>query len=90
VLTIEDTGPGFHAGPGAPMVSALSAIPGEAPVEPDEDARPVNQPHGEGLGLAIVKRLSEILNATIELDTDPGKGTTVRVLVPKRYAPPAP
>ena len=29
VLTIEDTGPGFHAGPGAPMVSALSATPGE-------------------------------------------------------------
>ena len=35
VLTIEDTGPGFHAGPGAPMVSALSATPGEPPVEPD-------------------------------------------------------
>ena len=29
VLTIEDTGPGFHAGPGAPLVSALSATPGE-------------------------------------------------------------
>ena len=56
LLTIEDTGPGFHAGPGAPMVSALSATPGEPPVEPDEDARPVHQSHGEGLGLAIVKR----------------------------------
>jgi signal transduction histidine kinase len=89
VLTIEDTGPGFHAGPGAPMVSALSQTAGEPPVAPDEDARPVQQSHGEGLGLAIVKRLSEILNATLELDTEPGKGTTVRVLVPMRYAPPA-
>ena len=89
VLTIEDTGPGFHAGPGAPLVSALSATPGEPPVEPDEDARPVHQSHGEGLGLAIVKRLSEILNATLELETEPGKGTTVRVLVPMRYSPPA-
>ena len=49
----------------------------------------MHQSHGEGLGLAIVKRLSEILNATIELDTEPGKGTTVRVLVPMRYPPPA-
>ena len=89
VLTIEDTGPGFHAGPGAPMVSALSATPGEPAAEPDEDARPTHQSHGEGLGLAIVKRLSEILNASLEIDTDPGKGTTVRVLVPMRYAPPA-
>ena len=88
VLTIEDTGPGFHAGPGAPLVSALSATPGEPLVEPDEDARPVHQSHGEGLGLAIVKRLSEILNATLELETEPGKGTTVRVLVPMGYSPP--
>ena len=88
-LTIEDTGPGFHAGPGAPMVGALSEIPGEPPPTPAAvDARPMHQSHGEGLGLAIVKRLSELLNATLELDTEPGKGTTVRVLVPMSYAPP--
>lgn len=85
VLTIQDTGPGFHAGPGAPLVSALSTTPGDAPVVAG-DARPVHQSHGEGLGLAIVKRLCELLDATLELDTDPGTGTTVRVLVPLRYA----
>ena len=91
VLTVEDTGPGFHAGPGAPLVSALSATPGDPLAAPgaDDDPRPVHQAHGEGLGLAIVKRLSELLDASIELDTEPGKGTTVRVLVPMRYATPA-
>ena len=91
MLTVEDTGPGFHAGPGAPLVSALSATPGDPLAQPgaDDDARPVHQAHGEGLGLAIVKRLSELLDASIELDTEPGKGTTVRVLVPMRYAAPA-
>ena len=87
VLTIEDTGPGFHAGPGAPLVSALSTTPGDAPAA-DDDSRPMHQSHGEGLGLAIVKRLCELLNATLELDTAPGKGTTVRVLVPLRYGAP--
>ena len=90
VLTIEDTGPGFHAGPGRTAGQRAERDPGRAGarVEPDDDARPVHQSHGEGLGLAIVKRLSEILNATLELDTEPGKGTTVRVLVPMRYSPP--
>jgi signal transduction histidine kinase len=88
VLTIQDSGPGFHAGPGAPLVGALSATPGEVPATADP-ARPVHQSHGEGLGLAIVKRLCELLDATLELDTDPRDGTTVRVLVPVRYAAPS-
>ncbi|MCE9659800.1 MAG: HAMP domain-containing histidine kinase [Burkholderiales bacterium] len=89
VLTIADTGPGFHSGPGAPLVSALSTTPGESPA-PSGDSRPVHQSHGEGLGLAIVKRLCELLDATLKLDTDPGTGTTVRVFVPLRYGPPPP
>jgi signal transduction histidine kinase len=40
---------------------------------------------GEGIGLAIVKRLCELLDATIELHTEPGKGTTFRVVFPRRY-----
>jgi hypothetical protein len=55
---------GLSRRPGRAVGRALSATPGEPVVEPDEDARPVHQSHGEGLGLAIVKRLSEILNAT--------------------------
>jgi signal transduction histidine kinase len=82
-LLVEDTGPGFHAGPGAPLVSVLSAAPGEAPVA--EDARPLHQSRGEGLGLAIVKRLCELLDASLELDSVPQQGTKIRVLVPRRY-----
>jgi signal transduction histidine kinase len=87
-LLVEDTGPGFHAGPGAPLVSALTATPGAAPVP--EDARPVNQSQGEGLGLAIVKRLCELLGASLDFDSVPHRGTKIRVLVPRRYGDGAP
>ena len=63
----------------------------EAPqhAQPIQAARqpvlPVHQEHGEGIGLSIVKRLCELLNATIELDSVPRRGTTVRVLFPRAY-----
>ena len=84
VLSVADTGPGFHGGPGAPLVAALAATPGEQRVE--LDARAVQQARGEGLGLAIVKRLCELLGASLEIDSDVGRGTTVRVLLPRHYA----
>ena len=83
VLSVADTGPGFHAGPGAPLVAALAATPGEQRVDPD--ARPIHQAQGEGLGLAIVKRLCELLGASLELESELGRGTTIRVLLPRRY-----
>ncbi len=86
VLSVEDTGPGFHAGPGAPLVGALGTVSG-APS--GNDPRPARQPQGEGLGLAIVKRLCELLNASIELDSEIGRGTTIRVLLPMHYAAPS-
>ena len=52
------------------------------------DARPVNQEGGEGIGLSIVKRLCELLDASIELDSTLGEGTTVRVVFPRSYGPP--
>ena len=51
----------------------------------ERDARPVHQQPGEGLGLSIVKRLCELLDATIELNSEIGVGTTFRVLLPRRY-----
>ncbi len=86
-LLVEDTGPGFHAGPGAPLVGALSTTAGaQAP----DDQRRVHQSQGEGLGLAIVKRLCELLDASLELDTVPERGTRIRVLVPRHYAASSP
>jgi len=42
--------------------------------------------HGEGIGLSIVKRLCEMLDASLELESDAGKGTTFRVTLPCTYA----
>lgn len=45
---------------------------------------------GEGIGLSIIKRLCELLDASIELETAPGEGTTFRVTFPRSYADAAP
>jgi signal transduction histidine kinase len=42
-------------------------------------------PAGEGIGLSIVKRLCELLDASIELQSAPGQGTTFRVIFPRSY-----
>ena len=50
------------------------------------DVRPQTKASGEGVGLSIVKRLCELLDASLELQTEPGKGTTFRVMFPLRYS----
>jgi signal transduction histidine kinase len=96
-FTVEDTGPGFHAGPGAPLVHALNPT---APVEPakgadapdatvsapgDLDQRPIMQSQGEGLGLAIVKRLCDLLDASVNFEAVSTGGTRVQVTLPHSY-----
>ena len=107
MLSVRDTGPGFHAGPGAPLVGALKAatiashaIDRNAGVDPesadtngsaiDDDPREVRQQRGEGVGLSIVKRLSDLLSATIELESNAEVGTLFRVILPRRYQPQPP
>lgn len=46
---------------------------------------PAHKLPGEGVGLSIVKRLCELLDASLELETSPGEGSTFRVVVPVRY-----
>lgn len=56
------------------------------PTLPSEAPRAFAPPvAGEGIGLSIVKRLCELLDASLELQTDPGTGTTFRVTLPSRY-----
>ena len=43
-------------------------------------------PSGEGIGLSIVKRLCDLLGATVDLETAPGRGTTFRITFPVRYS----
>jgi signal transduction histidine kinase len=107
MFSVQDTGPGFHSGPGAPLVSALKAatiashdIDRRAGVDPeaaednasadDDDPREVGQQRGEGVGLSIVKRLSDLLNATIELESSAELGTIFKVILPRHYQPEPP
>ncbi len=107
MFSVRDTGPGFHAGPGAPLMSALIAATSashdmdrEVGVDPesvdpngsalDDDQREVSQQRGEGVGLSIVKRLSDLLRATIELESSSEVGTSFRVILPRRYQPEPP
>ena len=59
----------------APTLSSLS------------ESQPASEVPGEGVGLSIVKRLCELLDASLELETSPGKGSTFRVILPRYYAP---
>lgn len=57
-----------------------------APTLPSRSVgRPPNQQPGEGIGLSIVKRICELLDASLELQTEIGKGSTFRVIFPRRY-----
>ena len=49
------------------------------------EALPPSQQPGEGVGLSIVKRLCELLDASLELATRTGHGSTFRVILPRRY-----
>jgi len=67
-----------------------AARKGETPhAEPDPASRPdrdlARHEPGEGIGLSIVKRLAELLDASVEVESDPRTGTTFRVLLPKQY-----
>ncbi len=71
-FSVADTGPGI----------AL-----EYHEEVFEKFRQLDQAHtksygGTGLGLAISRELAQYLNATIELDSDAGRGATFSLLVP--------
>lgn len=77
-FTVADTGPGFNAGPGTPLVAEMKAEPG---TPPEVDPRPPQPRHGEGLGLAIVKRLCDLLDASVDVESTPA-GTTFRVTLP--------
>jgi signal transduction histidine kinase len=72
-------------------VEAAPAVNAPGRKTGDESSRsaplPAHAEHSEGIGLSIVKRLCELLNATIELESVPQRGTTVRVLFPRRYGP---
>ncbi len=63
-----------------------AGVPGSLEVDPVLSALPAAAlASGEGLGLSIVKRMCDLLDATIEMSSTPGVGTTFRILLPRRY-----
>jgi signal transduction histidine kinase len=103
MLSVRDTGPGFHAGPGAPLAGAIEEATasvheveaprpsGSAPEKAAgrRDRRPTRQQSGESIGLSIVKRLCELLDASLELESKPEEGSVFRVKLPLHYDAPA-
>jgi signal transduction histidine kinase len=49
----------------------------------EEYVRLQGSAEGAGLGLPIVRRLVELLGGSLSLDSEPGRGTRVRVLIPR-------
>jgi signal transduction histidine kinase len=97
MLVIQDTGPGFPISGSVPLTSALAskpqagaaaARPPNPPVDQAKDAssRTQHELAGEGIGLSIVKRLCDILNATVEVKSEPGVGTTFQIRFPRQYS----
>ena len=65
-VAIEDTGPGIPAGQAERLFRPF--VSGEG--------------GGTGLGLAIARELSHALGGTIELDSEPGRGSRFALLLP--------
>lgn len=84
---VQDTGDGLPAASAAPIAGALQEATAEAAGSPAPPQTPAasREPRGEGIGLSIVKRLCELLDATLELESAPGRGTTFHVFLPRGY-----
>ena len=83
----EDTKPGDAAGAHASGASSVSDAYAARSMTPAPGAAAPGAT-GEGLGLSIVKRLCDLLDATIEVTSEAGVGTSFRILLPRHYAEP--
>ncbi|HVY22724.1 MAG TPA: ATP-binding protein [Steroidobacteraceae bacterium] len=71
-IEIADTGVGIPRDQVAKIFDAYYQTPGHRPDRP-----------GVGLGLAIVKQIAELLGYAIAVESQPGRGTTFRISIPR-------
>lgn len=99
-FALQSAGPLRHALKRATDVAREAETGTDRPEEPAESkgsdvlaagssSESATLPSGEGIGLSIVKRLCDLAGATLELETAPGHGTTIRILFPMHYPGPA-
>ena len=88
ILSVQDSGPGLTSGPAAllagqlrPLAQLTSAHQPEGPPKYPSSKIPTTQTknQGEGLGLFIVKKFCELLKASMDIETEAGKGTLIRI-----------
>jgi signal transduction histidine kinase len=76
-ISVKDEGPGFQEDDFKFLYQKFKKL----------SARPTGGESSNGLGLAIVKILVDRLNGSIELNTQPGKGSEFIVRLPKNNQP---
>jgi signal transduction histidine kinase len=59
-----------------------SGMPEEVKARIFEPFMTYGKKHGTGLGMAIVKKVIDDHHGKIEIDSEMGKGTTIRILLP--------
>lgn len=74
-VAVADTGSGIDAGDLPFLFDRL--------YQARADTAPATSEGGKGLGLAIVKRIVELHGGHIAVDSTPGRGTTVRIALPR-------
>ena len=97
-LSIQDTGPGFSPGSPAalladqlrPAVHAATSHQQPTLMQEPPAGKPQGSEHikeSEGLGLFIVKKLCELMKASMDIESMPGRGTLVRIRFLTRQEP---
>jgi PAS domain S-box-containing protein len=72
VIEVEDTGIGISPDQKELIFESFR----------QQDGQSTRQYGGTGLGLAITKRLTEIMNGAVSVESEPGQGSTFRMIFP--------